>query len=412
VPTTAITSSANEASGAYKVFRSVMLQRLAHRLIAAAALALFSTTPASVSAVCVGDCDGQGTVAINEVQSCIDIYLATHALSRCVNCDQNGDLAVSISEVQAAINSFLDTAACPVVAPTATASPTATATPTRTPTRTATRTPIPPTRTATATPTPGSPLGTRTFLLSANSGFFSSLAAGKIGTLKTGALLLSAGPLDANGHASVTVNGPVLIQTNVSVGGTSVCTRIESCTGTLYCNGGANVDVSESVDSLHSGVACTRDGTNDCATAAGNVCCSTSCEAVDTGSGNPVSAMSMVNATDSGAGALLLTCTQINALFPFPPGDCGRADFGSFPEIEQLYTTGKSTAAVLHPCAGSGAPPNVIPMITATGQNFDCTQWTNQSGPGQLVYTIPSEEGSTVIGGAGDGANAGVWSGH
>jgi len=391
----------------------VTLPRLARGLIVAAAVAFFNATPASVYAVCVGDCDGNGTVAINEVQACIDIFLATQTLSRCANCDQNGDRTVSISDVQAAINSFLDPAACAMVAPTATASPTATNTPTRTPTRTATRTPIPPTRTATVTLTPGPPLGTRNFLLNTtNSGFFSSLAAGKIGTLKVQGLPLVAGPLDASGRATVTVTGPVLVQTNVATGGTSVCSLIMSCTGTLYCNGGANVDISESVDSLQTGLACVRDGTNDCATGASNVCCSNSCEAADVGSGNPVKATSMVNGTDSGHGALLLTCTQINALALFPPGDCGRADFPAFPEIDQLYTTGTSTAQVLHPCAGSGAPPNVMPMIAETGQNFDCTQWTNQSGPGTLVYTIPSEEGSTVIGGAGDGANAGVWSGH
>lgn len=390
-----------------------MVQRFVRWFIAAAAVALCNTAPASVSAVCVGDCDGNGTVAINEVQACIDIYLATQTLSRCVNCDQNGDRTVSISDVQGAINSFLSPAACAMVAPTATASRTVTNTPTRTPPRTATRTPIPPTRTATVTPTPGPPLGSRTFLLNTtNSGFFSSLAAGKIGTLKVQGLPLVAGPLNASDRATVAVTGPVLVQTNVATGGTSVCTLIMSCTGTLYCNGGANVDVTESVDSLQTGLTCERDGTNDCATAAGNVCCSNSCEAADAGSGNAVTAMSMVRGSDSGAGALLLTCTQINALAQFPPGDCGRADFAAFPAIDQLYTTGTSTAEVLHPCAGSGAPPNTIPMITETGQNFDCTQWTSQSGPGQLVYTIPSEEGSTVIGGAGDGANAGVWSGH
>jgi len=120
----------------------------------------------------------------------------------------------------------------------------------------------------------------------------------------------------------------------------------------------------------------------------------------------------MANATDSGQGALLLKCTQRNARIDYPPGDCGRANFAIFPETEQLYTTGTATAEVLHPCAGSGAPPNVIPMIMETGQNFDCSQWTNGSGPGQLVYAMPSEQGSTVIDGVGDAASAGVWTGQ
>jgi len=368
--------------------------------------------PRWVGAQCVGDCNNNGSVTAGELTKVISIINLCDGVAvgcaaipgsdkQCTNADRNGNGVISAGEltlVISNINSFAS--GCPPVSRSATPSPTTTTSPTPSPT-------------ATGTPTPGEPLGTRTFLLnSTTSGFYSSLATGKIGTLKKSALVLTAGPLDANGHASVTVVGPVLVQTNVAVGGTSLCTMIESCTGTLYCNAGTNVDVSESVDSLQGGVACVQNGTNMCPASASNVCCSNSCEAGDVGSSNAVVTVSMANATDSGPGALLLKCTQRNARIDYPPGDCGRANFAIFPETEQLYTTGISTAEVLHPCAGSDAPPNVIPMIMETGQNFDCSQWPNATGPGQFVYTMPSEQGSTVIDGVGDAADAGVWKGQ
>ncbi|HUI27231.1 MAG TPA: hypothetical protein VL403_14205, partial [Candidatus Kryptonia bacterium] len=70
--------------------------------------------PAPVSAAqppCVGDCDGDGVVKINEAQACINIFLGG-SLDVCRNCDRNGDMQVKIDEVQGAVNSFLDAATC------------------------------------------------------------------------------------------------------------------------------------------------------------------------------------------------------------------------------------------------------------------------------------------------------------
>jgi len=52
-----------------------------------------------------GDCDGDGSVSISEVQSAINMYLGLKAVASCV--DVNGDNSVGISEVQKTINSFL-----------------------------------------------------------------------------------------------------------------------------------------------------------------------------------------------------------------------------------------------------------------------------------------------------------------
>ena len=53
----------------------------------------------------VGDCDKNGTVTIDEVQSAINMFLGLKAAEACV--DRNGSGSVSIAEVQKVINSFL-----------------------------------------------------------------------------------------------------------------------------------------------------------------------------------------------------------------------------------------------------------------------------------------------------------------
>jgi len=52
-----------------------------------------------------GDCDGNSSVTIAEVQSAINMFLGLKTVETCVN--TSGDTAVSIAEVQKVINSFL-----------------------------------------------------------------------------------------------------------------------------------------------------------------------------------------------------------------------------------------------------------------------------------------------------------------
>lgn len=355
-------------------------------------------------AVCVGDCNGDGEVLINEVVAVVNIFLDTNPVASCMNADQNGDGQVLINEVVGSVNSFLDAATCPMVT-----GPTGTPTlPPPTPTST-----LPP---ATPTPTPtmgGPPLGDRSFSLGDNSGFFSSLAVGKVGTPE-GTLLLHAGAMDANGQATVTLaNAPVVVRTDLPLGGLTLCTRLDSCTGTLYCDGGINVDVLNSLDSLASGLNCVQDGTHLCPPPAPtpSPCCSNACEGVGVGSGNsPVQTSPPPIPTpgkDSGPGAMLLICQQRSV--PVEPiGDCSGADFESAAVSEQYYTTGIDTSQVLNHCAGTGAPPGRVPRLARLGTNFDCSNWTTEDGAGVLAFTIPAEEGSAAI--TGDGAQAGLWS--
>jgi hypothetical protein len=187
-----------------------------------------------------------------------------------------------------------------------------------------------------------------------------------------------------------------------------LCTKIESCTGILYCNGGANVDTVAQLDSLKEGLSCVRDGSNLCADAESSVCCSNACEGVGVGSGNPTTRVAGVNSTNSGAGAMLLMCRERIVPVDLPPGDCATADFESASVTDELYTTGVSTAKVINHCAGSGAAGNRPVSFSRTGQNFDCASWTTENGPGVLAFAIPSEEGSDLF--TGDGGNAGIFS--
>ncbi len=223
---------------------------------------------------------------------------------------------------------------------------------------------------------------------------------------------LDAGAPGGNGHATVTVTGPSNFTTVLALGGVTLCTRIESCTGTLYCNGGANVDATETLDSLVPGLTCVRDGTNMCTTAANSVCCSNACEGTGVGSGNTVVSAQGVNpAVDSGAGALILDCMQRSKQVERTTGvNCATEDYSAAGLSHQFYTTGSDAAVVTNHCAGSGAPGTRVPRFTKTGQNFSCAMWTLTSGPGSLAFAIPSEQPSDVI--TGDGSNVGVFSSH
>ena len=52
-----------------------------------------------------GDCDGDGSVSIGEVQKAINMFLGTVTPGCGVDCDGNG--SISIGELQKVINAFL-----------------------------------------------------------------------------------------------------------------------------------------------------------------------------------------------------------------------------------------------------------------------------------------------------------------
>jgi len=95
-----------------------------------AAAILVAGVLGTARAECMGDCDGGGVVAINELITCINIALDVQTVERCTACDPNGDATVAINEIIAGVNIALGVVPCDDLGtPTASLSPTPTATP-------------------------------------------------------------------------------------------------------------------------------------------------------------------------------------------------------------------------------------------------------------------------------------------
>jgi len=211
-------------------------------------------------------------------------------------------------------------------------------------------------------------LGTRHFSFG---GFFYSSALGPhtpLGKL-VGTIDLVAGTPDADGVAPITVSGPAYYSAGILGGQFGVlCVRIDSCTGFVDCDGGTNVDVEVTQDSMGPGRG-----------------------------GAPVGITAGLGA-DGGPGAVELRCQQaINQLPPGAGSDCIHA---SYPPVEEVvYTTGTTTAGFTN-----GAPKIGTGMMTQQGQNFECAAWTTENGPGKLAGGFLFED----VDQAGDVANVNV----
>ncbi|MFO1078994.1 MAG: hypothetical protein U1E73_14835, partial [Planctomycetota bacterium] len=64
------------------------------------------------AALCVGDCDGDGQVRVNELVVGVGIVLSGSSAAECPAADPNGDGEVTIAELIAAVNSLLS--GCPI----------------------------------------------------------------------------------------------------------------------------------------------------------------------------------------------------------------------------------------------------------------------------------------------------------
>jgi hypothetical protein len=99
-------------------------------VVAAFAMTLFVCLPASAGADCLGDCDRDGTVTVDEILAGVAVALGLVETSRCPGFDGNGDVIVQVDEILGAVDHALH--GCPAPGPTAT--PTPTRTPSATPT--------------------------------------------------------------------------------------------------------------------------------------------------------------------------------------------------------------------------------------------------------------------------------------
>lgn len=113
---------------------------------------------------CLGDCDGNASVGVNELITSVRISLDESPITDCFAADLNLDLYVTINELIGAVNSALY--GCGMLPPTPLNTPTFTSSPSPSPTQSATATFVPtlsPTRSPTPTLTPSPTLSpTRT----------------------------------------------------------------------------------------------------------------------------------------------------------------------------------------------------------------------------------------------------------
>lgn len=136
--------------------------RLASRAFLAASVVWLLAVPGSPTAaqLCIGDCDGDGEVTVDEILRGVNMALGVVPFTGCEIFDRGGNGEVEIDEVITAIDFALR--GCPAastptststVSPEPTPTPSATASPDPTPTPTYTRRPASPTAKRSATPT-------------------------------------------------------------------------------------------------------------------------------------------------------------------------------------------------------------------------------------------------------------------
>jgi len=78
---------------------------------AVAPLAVLAMSPVRAGAQCTGDCNADGTVAINELITGVNIALGSQPVSVCPSFDVSADGMVAINEIISGVNNALN--GCP-----------------------------------------------------------------------------------------------------------------------------------------------------------------------------------------------------------------------------------------------------------------------------------------------------------
>jgi hypothetical protein len=210
----------------------------------------------------------------------------------------------------------------------------------------------------------------------------------------SGRLILNAGAPDANGVATITTPpGPFFISVNIPLVSLQVCQRITSCTGVIHCNGGVNAAVRTELNSLKPGLTCQVATTPSSCQASGPPCCSNACEGVGVGSGNLPMTTTTVNPGTGTGGLVVLECLDSTV---FGPSGINCAAQTYPPDRLTVYTTGSSAAVVTNECPPDPST-NARATVSATGQNFQCSNWTMENGPGRLLIPAVVEQPNAPI---------------
>jgi hypothetical protein len=379
---------------------------------------LLGAYPGRGVAACTGDCDGGGTVTVNEVITMVDIALGSSPPATCAPGDADGSGDITVDEIVAAVNNALDT--CPLPTATPTFAPSSS-------TPTSTSTPRP-----TSTPTPTStPLGARHFVLSPENSTFTAVlststsfvlggfAGQKDGvTGQVGYLDLDAGQTDDRGFATIDI---VEASDYLYVDATAqaqivVCIKpIVPVTnaGLLACKGGVDVSIAVT-QNHHLGMIGTDDFTAaQCTSLGGSIenaphpgVCNGPLEVSQLGGDSGPGSVTISPIPQLGLNGLPVEIGTERAL---PCGDEGPGqpalfaftsatfrsmilNLNNITDICSAGATGTGCATNADcdsaPAAGDGICGATLRSETH-GENFSCPNWQAADAPGCLVFSAP-----------------------
>jgi len=344
--------------------------------------------PTGTVAACIGDCDGDAVVAINEMVLAVNVALGNVPMSEC--------LAAACQDNQVAINCLVSAVrnglnGCPA-------------------------TPTPVIR-ATPTPLPAGALGVRRFSLDPAESQFIAVFNPTFSVPQPGFegfLELSAGPV-FGGFAFIDItDASEYLSINLPGAGTALCLQVLReefpivNAGVLACNAGTPLGIQVVQDhnlgvvgtcrgGSSAGASCSSDdqcGDGACFTAAACAALGGSVEGpnrVHPGVCNGP----LVGSTDteSSPAGTLVVAPDPNGLteglpivltqeLSTPCGDEGVTG------VRQIigFTTGRSVGTVLN----YNNQPGAMLSAEITGVPFSCAAWTQEDGPGTLVLSAPS----------------------
>jgi hypothetical protein len=104
---TATATATRERSATPSATPTATATRTASRSPTTTATGSPTATPTPTRPVCVGDCNGDGSVTVDELVTGVNLFLAEAPLEVCPAFDVNGDGAVTVNEVVAGVNASL-----------------------------------------------------------------------------------------------------------------------------------------------------------------------------------------------------------------------------------------------------------------------------------------------------------------
>ncbi len=359
---------------------------------------VLGAVPVTAQSVCFGDCDDAGTVSVDELVTLLNVALGTAQIDACPGAVCDGSLTVDISCLLGAVRNALD--GCP-----ATPTPTATSA-------------LPPT--ATPTRVPGTALGLRRFSLDpTTSRFIAVLSQGFAfpSTGFTGFLELSGGVVDAqSGIALIDVtDASPYLAVAIGNGGGAICMQVQRDqlpvrnAGLIACSGGFAWGLQLTQDHNVGVAGACRDGDRDGLTCAGDAECpgGVCFDAADCAAAGGVleppggtfpgvcngPLLGALLPGDSGPGALLMSPDPVSgftrglpvAILQEQALPCGDEPEAGGMSTAIALTSGLSRGTVLSFNNEAGATLT----FDQPGENFSCTDWAREDGPGVLVFSAP-----------------------